>query len=219
MRLHRNSGELLVAVALSAGLAGAYLAWQPPSADLSAQFFRADQFSAHGFLIWTNYWYSGSYLAGYSLVSPGLGALLGPPLLGALAATIAAGAFAAIARRGHGDRALPGSLWFAAGTATLLLTGRITFALGVAIALLALLALPRRGPAPPPLGAAAGLASPVAGLFVALAAAASAYADRYRGKALTVAGAALAPTLGLPPLSPAGGDEPFPLSPYLKLVV
>ncbi|MFL5891553.1 MAG: hypothetical protein ACJ75I_02330 [Solirubrobacterales bacterium] len=210
---------MLYAGALSAALAGAYLAWQPPSADLSAQFFRADEFSAHGLEIWNNAWYSGHYLAGYSLVSPALGALMGPPLLGAVVAVVSAVAFAAIARRGYGDRALPGSLWFAAGTATLLLTGRITFALGIAIALLALLALPWRGPAAPLLGAAAGLASPVAGLFVALAAAASAYADRYRGKALALALAALGATVGLSFLFPAGGDEPFPLSPYLKLVV
>src|SRR4051794_10127471 len=183
MHLHGNRSEVLSAGALSAALAGAYLAWQPPSADLSAQFFRADEFSAHGLEIWNNAWYSGHYLAGYSLVSPALGALMGPPLLGAVVAVVSAVAFAAIARRGYGDRALPGSLWFAAGTATLLLTGRITFALGIAIALLALLALPWRGPAAPLLGAAAGLASPVAGLFVAPAAAPGAYAGPDRGQA------------------------------------
>jgi hypothetical protein len=218
MRLHRDSGELLVAVALSAGLAGAYLAWQPPSADLSAQFFRADQFSAHGFLIWTNYWYSGSYLAGYSLVSPALGALLGPPLMGALAAAVAAGTFAAIARRSYGDRALPGSLWFAAGTATLLLTGRITFGLGVAIGLLALLALPWRGPAALLLAALAGLASPVAGVFVALAATAAALVGRDRTKAIAVAVAALGATLALSLSFSVAGSEPFPLSSFLKVV-
>ena len=219
MRLHRIGSEVLFAGALSAALAVAYLAWQPPSADLSAQFFRADQFSAHGFLIWNNSWYSGHYIAGYSLLSPALGALMGPPLLGAVAAVIAAIAFAAIARRRYGNRALPGTLWFAAGTATLLLTGRITFALGIAIALLALLALPWRGPAAPLLGALAGLASPVAGLFVALAAAASAYAGRYRRQALILAVASLGATLALSLAFSAGGDEPFPLSSYLKLVV
>jgi hypothetical protein len=218
MRPHRTRSEVLVAGGLSAALAVAYLAWQPPSADLSAQFFRADEFSAHGFLIWNNAWYAGHYLAGYSLLFPPLGALMGPPLLGAVAAVAAAIAFAAIARRGHGDRALPGSVWFAAGTATLLLTGRITFALGVAIGLLALLTLPWRGPAAPILGALAGLASPVAGLFVALAATAAAYAGPNRGKAVAVAVAALAATLVLSLAFSSGGVEPFPLSSYLKLV-
>ena len=48
---------MLVAVVLAA----AYLIASPWSADLAAQTFRADLFADHGFLIWNNLWYSGSY--------------------------------------------------------------------------------------------------------------------------------------------------------------
>src|SRR5438093_8096522 len=159
---------MLAPICLAAALAGAYLVWEPSSADLAAQTFRADLFAAHGFAIWNNDWYGGHYLPGYSVVFPPLGAWLGPRLAGALAAVVAAVAFAAIARRRYGDRAAIGTLWFAAGTATMLFTGRITFALGIAIGLAALLALQRRrlGLATL-LAAACGLASPVAGVFLA----------------------------------------------------
>ena len=55
---------MLAPVLLAAALAGAYLVWEPPSADLAAQTFRADLFAAHGFLIWNNDCYAGHYLPG-----------------------------------------------------------------------------------------------------------------------------------------------------------
>src|SRR6266496_1446536 len=152
---------------LLAGLfAIAYLILRPSSADLAAQTFRSDLFVSHGFLLWNNYWYGGHYLPGYSILFPPLGAALGPRLVGALAAVTAAGLFSALARYRHGDRARLATVWFGAGTAAMLLSGRITFALGIAIGLGALLALQRRRPV---LAAALALltafASPVAGLF------------------------------------------------------
>src|SRR6478736_3383332 len=124
----------MVAAAL---LALAYLVWQPSSADLAAQTFRSDLFSSHGFLLWNDYWYGGHALPGYSLLFPPLGALLGPRLAGALAAVAAAALFGLIARRAYADRARLATLWFGAATATMLFTGRLTFALGVAIGLAA----------------------------------------------------------------------------------
>src|SRR5438552_1649723 len=128
---------------LAAPLALAYLIISPPSADLAAQVFRSDLFASHGFLLWSNDWYGGHYLVSYSVLFPPLGAALGPRLVGALGAIAAAGLFGAIARRRYGHRARVGVLWFGAGTATMLLTGRLTFALGVAVGLAALLALQR----------------------------------------------------------------------------
>ena len=59
----------------------------------------------------------------------------GPQAAGALAAVAAAALGAVLARRGlgAGPRATAAGLWFAAATATLLVTGRLTFALGVAV--------------------------------------------------------------------------------------
>lgn len=190
-------------------LAIAYLVLRPPSADLAAQTFRADLFAAHGLLIWNNDWYAGHYLPGYSLLFPPLGAALGPRLAGAVAAVAAAGLFGALARGAYGDRARLGALWFGVGTATMLFTGRLTFALGVAVGLGALLALQRRRIAlAVALAVLTPLASPVAGLFLLIAAAAVALAgDRRGSRAVAIAAGAAIVALSL--AFPAGGREPF----------
>ena len=168
-----------------------------------------------GFLIWNNDWYGGHYLPGYSVLFPPLGAALGPRLVGAVAAVTAAGLFGALARHEHGDRAHLATLWFGAGTATMLFTGRLTFALGVAIGLGALLALQRRRPL-----LAAGLAaltvcgSPVAGLFLALAGVAVILAGDRRGGAL-VALPALGALGALSYAFPTSGEEPFVFSAFI----
>jgi hypothetical protein len=201
---------------LLAGLfAIAYLILQPPSADLAAQTFRADLFASHGFLLWNNDWYGGHYLLGYSVLFPPLGAALGPRLVGALAAVTAAGLFGVLARYRHGDRARLATLWFGAGTAAILFSGRITFALGVAIGLGALLALQRERPL---LAAALAvltvLASPVAGLFAALAGVAVMLAGDRRGGA-AVAVAAVVSIAALSLAFPTGGDEPFVFTAFI----
>ncbi len=201
---------------LVAGLfAIAYLILEPSSADLAAQAFRSDLFASHGFLLWNNYWYGGHYLPGYSVLFPPLGAALGPRLVGALAAVTAAGLFGALARHGHGDRARLATLWFGAATATMLFSGRLTFALGIAIGLGALLALQRRRPL-----LAGGLAlltvcgSPVAGLFLALVGVAVMLAGDRRGGAL-VALPALGALGALSLAFPTGGEERFVFSAFI----
>jgi hypothetical protein len=205
---------------LVAGLfAIAYLILEPPSADLAAQTFRSDLFASHGLLLWNNYWYGGHYLPGYSVLFPPLGAALGPRLVGALAAVTAAGLFGALARHGHGDRARLATLWFGAGTAAMLFSGRLTFALGIAIGLGALLALQRQRPL-----LAAGLAlltvcgSPVAGLFLALAGVAVMLAGDRRGGAL-VALPALGALGALSLAFPTGGEERFVFSAFIGVPV
>ena len=70
-------------------------------------------------------------------------ASIGPRLVGVLAAIAAALLFSAIAYGRFGERARLGVIWFATATAISLFTGRLTFALGVAIALCAVLAAQR----------------------------------------------------------------------------
>jgi hypothetical protein len=202
---------------LAAPLAIAYLILEPQSADLAAQSFRADLFASHGFLLWSNDWYAGHYLPGYSVLYPPLGAALGPRLVGALAAVAAAGLFGLLARHGRGDRARLAILWFGAGAAAILFSGRITFALGVAVGLGALLALQRdRLVLAIPLAVLTVLASPVAGLFLALVGVAIALAeDRYGGA--TVAVAAFASIGALALAFPTGGEEPFVLSAFIGI--
>jgi hypothetical protein len=190
----------------------AYMALRPPSVDLAAQLFRVELFSSDGFLAWNNYWYGGHYLLGYSLLFPPLGAALGAPVVGGLAAVAATALFGLLARHHHPARAPLATLWFGAGTIATLLSGRLTFALGVAVALAVLVALDRGRPwAAATLAAATSFASPVAGFFLVLIGAALA-ATGERSRGATVALPAAAPIVAMALAFPSTGPEPFVLS-------
>jgi hypothetical protein len=204
-------------VVAAAIAAVAYLIVEPSTVDLAAQAFRADLFDANGFLLWNNYWYAGHYLLTYSVLFPPLGALLGPRLVGALAAVASAAAFAAIAYRRYGDLAWLGALWFGAATATMLMANRLTFALGTAIGLGALVAAQRgRAALATALAALSGLGSPVAALFVAIAGGALAVTGRRRLGALLAVGA-LVPIALLGLAFPTGGYFPFVFTAFLPV--
>lgn len=204
-------------VALAAAIAAVYLAWSPPSTDLAAQTFRAELFAEHGFLIWNNAWYGGHYLPGYSLLYPPLAAAVGVRVAGAAAALAAVALFAVLAERRFGRRGLAGALAFGLGAGAWLFTGRMTFMLGVAVALAAVLAADRRRLWPAAaLAALAALASPVAGLFCALAGIAVALAgDRSRGAVLALPPAAVIGALTL--AFPVGGEQPLAFSTFVAV--
>jgi hypothetical protein len=186
----------------------AYLLATPPSADLAAQEYRADL----GLVLWDNGWYAGHHMPGYSVLFPPLAALLGPRLVGALSAVAAAVLFERLVRDSDGAR--PAALWFAVATVTTLITGRLTFALGVAVGLAAVLAAARaRHGWACLLGALASLASPVAGAFVALAAAAW-WLDRRRWWPVALAACGLVPAALLAIAFPEGGSFPFVASSF-----
>jgi hypothetical protein len=204
-------------VVVAAVLAVVYLILQPSSVDLAAQTFRADLFEANGFLLWNDYWYAGHYLLTYSVLFPPLGALLGPRVVGAIAVVACAAVFAAIAHRRYGDRAWLGVLWFGAATATMLMANRLTFALGAAIGLGALLAAQRgRTALATALAALSGLGSPVAAVFVAIAGGALAIAGRRRPGVLLAVGA-LVPVALLGLAFPTGGYFPFVFTAFLPV--
>ena len=190
-------------------LAAVYVVLAPPSADLAAQTFRADLFSEHGFVLWSNAWYSGHHVPGYSLLFPPLASVLGVRLVGALAAVAAAALFAALVRPRYGDRATVAIWLFGIGSATNLFTGRLTFALGLALGVAAMLALRRWGVVTAAvLAVLCSLGSPVAGLFLALVGAvAFLCGDRRGGLALAIP--ALATIAALALAFPTGGVEPF----------
>ena len=234
----RLPGAPAIALAVSIPLAVGYLIVQPPSGDLAAATYRSELFARVGLTLWDNGWYGGHYLPGYSLLAPALGALLGNRLLLALATVAAAGLFGLIVQRAFpagGARIAAGS--FALGAGVTMLSGRVAFGLGVAVGLLAVVALQRRRtPAAVALAVLTSLASPVAGAFLALAGLACALAGgtprglsgtrlrfsiawpglaiAWPGLAiawpgLAVAAAALAPILLLALAFPEGGWEPF----------
>jgi hypothetical protein len=214
-------------VLVAAVLALLYVVLDPASADLAAQEYRVDLFAAEGLGLWDNGWYAGHHLPGYSLLFPALGSLLGVRLAGAACAVAAAWLFARLAAEHGGDGGRAGAVWFAVGTTTLLVTGRLTFALGIAVGLGALVvaagggrprATPRRIAAATALAALSALASPIAALFLALAAVAWWLARRDAVAAWVGAGA-LAPVAALVVAFPEGGVEPFAVSAFWPALV
>jgi hypothetical protein len=160
--------DWLPAVALSAALAAAMLAWAPPVGDLAAQVFRTELFQRAGLGIWNGSWYGGHYTLTYSVLFPPLAALLGPRLVGTLAVVASSYLFDRLVRDRWGEPARWATLWFAAGVVTLLADGQLTFALGVAFGLATLRALQTARPAWALAAAAAcALSSPVAAVSLA----------------------------------------------------
>jgi hypothetical protein len=211
------------AVALVTGLV--YLILEPRPGDLAAHVFRAELFGREGFTIWNGQWYGGHHTPAYSVLTPPLSWLLGPRLLLVAACVAIAGLFEQLVRGHFGaERARFGALWLGAGTATLLATSRLPFAVGTALGLAAALALQRGRPrAAVALAFLSPLASPVAGLFTGLAGlayAAGSWGDRRaRREGALVAAAALAPPLLLGLAFPEGGWAPFPFSAYLPIPI
>jgi hypothetical protein len=223
------------AVALAFGVL--YLVLEPRPGDLAVHVFRAELFGREGFTIWNGHWYGGHHTPAYSVLSGPLSWLLGPRLVLVLSCVACAALFEQLVRRHFGaERARFGALWLGLGTVTLLATSRLPFALGTALGLAAAVALQRGGTR---IAAAFAfvcpLASPVAGLFTAMAGLAYAVSARgsegreharaaeRRGRlerrlaGAAVVLAALAPALFLSAAFPEGGWAPFPFSAYLPI--
>jgi len=128
-----------------AAVVGSLLAWlAPPGGDLAAHEYQRWLFVTHGLTLWDNLWYAGRYaFVGYSLVYYPLAALVGIWLLAVLTVAIAAGAFALVVEREWGDAARWSGRAFAIVWPGVIVAGEFPFALGAALALLALLALQR----------------------------------------------------------------------------
>ena len=210
---------------MALALAGLYLILKPRSPDLAAHLFRSELFGREGFTIWNGQWYGGHHTPAYSILSPPLGWLLGVQLLGALSAVGSTIAFTEIARRHWGPVAARwGTIWFGVGSATLLATNRIPFALGTAFGLAAALALQRdRRLLAPLLAVLSAISSPVAGLFVAMGGVAYALAARGEGvpikrrDGLALAAGGLIPPVLLTVAFPEGGYAPFPFTAYVAI--
>ncbi|WP_028568710.1 hypothetical protein [Salinispora tropica] len=183
------------AAAVAVVLGGVYLTLPPMGSDLAAQVARADFFATHGATPVDLRWYGGVNQFGYSLLSQPVMALLGVRVTGVLALVASAVAFSALLCRVDVPRPLTGSLVGVVTFAGNLVAGRVTYGLGVAFGLAALLALTlpagRRRLLLATTGALlAAATSPVAGLFVGLAGAALLLGRRYLdGLALGLAAA------------------------------
>src|SRR5436189_1776141 len=121
----------------------AILAWLgPPGSDLAAHAYQRTLFLEHGFTLWNNYWYAGRYsFVSYSVLYYPLAALLGIRLLAMATIALAALAFAVVLWREWGPTARWSSRTFAVVWAGIVLSAAFPFALGMALALLAIWAL------------------------------------------------------------------------------
>jgi hypothetical protein len=214
--------EWLPAVALSSALAALMLIWDPQVGDLAAQVFHTELFEHAGLAIWNGSWYGGHYTLNYSLLFPPAASVVGPQVVGMLSVVASSYLFDRLVRDEWGIAARPATLWFAAGVVTLLADGQLTFALGVALGLLALRSLQERRGALAVLAAAAcPLASPVAGAFLAGVLAAGLWERGQRLSRAAVVAAALALVLTLAPnlAFPEPGRFPFVLSSFVAIPV
>src|SRR5436190_7138718 len=172
-----------------------YLILVPPVPDFAAQATRAAIFEKLGNVTWWPGWYGGLELPSYSVIAPGLMATIGVATTGALAAAICMWVAHQLFRESARPRAA--SVVFAASVLMNLFGGRITFLVGLAPAMLAVLALVRRHPW---LAGAATvisvLGSPLAGLFTGIVAGAVLLADPTRRREALVTGGATGASLG-----------------------
>jgi hypothetical protein len=134
--------EATLCAAAAAGLA-ALLAWLgPPGSDLAAHAYQRSVFLEHGFALWNNFWYAGRYsFVTYSLLYYPLAAVLGIKLLAVATIAAASLAFAVVLWREWGPAARWSSRTFAIVWAGIVLSAAFPFALGMALALLAIWAL------------------------------------------------------------------------------
>jgi hypothetical protein len=134
--------EAVLCTGLAATVASLLVWLGPRGGDLAAHEYQRTLFLVHGFTLWDNFWYAGRYaFVGYSILYYPLAALLGVWLLAVLTVVLSAAAFALILEREWGDAARWAGRSFALVWPGVILAGEFPFALGVALALLSLLAL------------------------------------------------------------------------------
>jgi hypothetical protein len=141
-RRHPLVREAVLSAAAAAAVAAA-LAWLgPPGTDFAAHAYQRTLFLEHGFTLWNNFWYAGRYsFVTYSLLYYPLAALLGIRLLAVATIALAASAFAVVLWREWGPTTRWSSRTFAVVWAGIVLSAAFPFALGMALALLAIGAL------------------------------------------------------------------------------
>ncbi len=200
-------------VAFTAALVAVWLLVDPRTPDLAAQVYRVGLFHQLGFAVWDEHWYAGHSLPGYSLLYPPLAWLLGVRVLGALCVLASTALFARLVSSAYGEApARWGAAWFAVAAVGDVWIGRMTFALGVSLALAAGLALMReRWLWAGALAALCAAASPVAAVLLALAGLTVSLQRRSLRELLTLAVPVAVIVLPLAALFPEGGYEPYPI--------
>jgi hypothetical protein len=217
--------EALFAAAAACSFAALLLWVGPPGNDLAAHLYQRSLFIEHGFVFWNNFWYAGRYsFVTYSLLYYPLSAVVGIKALALASVTVAALAFAVVIGKEWGRVARWSSRSFAVLWAATVLSAAFPFALGAALALLALWALQegRRGRFAA-LVVLTLAASPLAFLFLVVVLAGVALARRPPRRELALPVAVLGGTaileIAVKRLFPGGGYFPFHLSQLVPAVI
>ena len=177
--------------------------------DFSAQLAHAQLAESHWPELLDLRWYGGFDPLGYSVLSPPVMALLGVRLTTALAYVASVVLFAALLKNTGVPRPVAGAIAGAVCLTGNLVVTRTTFALGLAVALGALLALVSgRLRISSGLSVLAPLASPVAGLFLGVAGGALFLSGRRRDGVM-LAVSALVPTIAVGLAFGNGGYQTF----------
>ena len=193
-----------VAGGVGLALAATYLLAPPMGTDLSAQVAHADFFREYGFVPIDMRWYGGTSQFGYSWLSPMIMAAIGVRPAGAVALVISAVVLGTLLTRTGARRPMIGATLGAFTFAGNLVSGRITYALGVAIGLITLLVLstswwkPLRYPLVAVLAAVTSATSPPAGAFLGLAGGAVVLAGSERLRARLLCGTVVVGGAALP---------------------
>jgi hypothetical protein len=219
--VRRDPSHPLVPTLAAAAIGVAYLIAAPETADMAAHTYRTWLWNQVGFTTWNAQWYGGHHTAGYSLLYPPLAALAGTRFVGVAAAVAAVAVFAVVARRlAPTPRAAAlASLLFLGGVMSNVVIGRMPFTLGIALAVGAWACARRSRVAAAALSLASVWASPVTGVFLAVAAVALVASARAHGAederlgdritALAVGVPAVVGGLGMAALFPEGGTDHF----------
>ena len=207
--LWQRSPGMVVAGSLSVLLAGIYLLAAPMGRDLSAQMAHAQLAERHWPELLDLRWYGGFDPLGYSVLSPPVMALLGVRLTTAVAYVVSVVLIAALLTHTEVARPTAGAIAAAVCLTGNLVVTRTTLALGLAIALSAVLALASgRLRTTSVLSVLAALTSPVDGLFLGVAGGALFLSGRRRdGLILGVSG--LVPTIAVGLAFGNGGYQTF----------
>jgi hypothetical protein len=201
-----------------------YLLASPATADMAAHSYRAWLFEHEGLTVWNAQWYGGHHVLGYSLLFAPLAATFGPAIVGVLSAIAAVALFTGLARHAASSptAAAAASWLFTAGVLSNVAIGRMPFLLGIALAVAAYSAgRAERRVLAGFLALCAMLASPVAGVFLMLGAAAKLIADGRPAlrTAAWLAVPALAGGIGLYLLFPEGGTDRFAATAFWPMLV
>ena len=209
--------EAAISAAVAATLTGLIVWVGPPGVDLAAHDYQRTFLLEHGFALWNNFWYAGRYsFVTYSFLYYPLAVVFGIKVLAVATISAAALAFTLVVWNEWGWSARFSSRTFSVLWAGIALSAAFPFALGAALALLAMSALQQgRRRIFAGLVFLTLLASPLAFLLLALVLAGSAIDRRPRRATVVVVVAAGALELILRRLFPGEGQFPFSVADFV----